>query len=61
MKSPCKDCPDRHLNCHSECTRYLRWKEPLAALKAAEKAEKDKEALFHQRRLKLRRIYSRKE
>ena len=61
MKPPCKDCSDRHLNCHSECTRYLRWKEHLAALKAAEKAEKDKESMFHQRRLKLRRIYSRKE
>jgi hypothetical protein len=21
-KSPCKDCPDRHLHCHSECDRY---------------------------------------
>lgn len=61
MKPPCKDCPDRHITCHSECTRYLRWKEHLAALKAAERAEKDKESMFHQRHLKLRRIYSRKE
>lgn len=61
MNPPCKDCPDRHINCHSECIRYLRWKEHLAELKAAEQLEKDKEAMFHQRRLKLRRIYSRKE
>ena len=61
MKPSCKDCPDRHINCHSECIRYLRWKEHLEALKAAEKAEKDKEFIFHQRRLRLRRIYNRKE
>ena len=61
MKPPCKDCPDRHLNCHSECIRYLRWKEHLAALKAAEKAEKDKEVIFNQMRLRLRIIYNRKE
>lgn len=60
MNPPCRDCPDRHINCHSECTRYLRWKEHLAALKAAEKAEKDKDDMFHQRHLKLRRKYSRK-
>lgn len=61
MKPSCKDCPDRHLNCHSECIRYLHWKEHLAALKAAEKAEKEKELMSYQRRLKLRRMYSRKE
>ena len=61
MKPPCKDCSDRHINCHSECTRYLRWKEHLAELKAAEQLEKDKESMFHQRRLKLRRTHSRKE
>lgn len=61
MKPPCKDCPDRHLNCHSECIRYLRWKEHLKALRAAEKAEKDKEVLFNQTRLRLRIIYNRKE
>lgn len=22
MKAPCKDCPDRHPNCHSECEAY---------------------------------------
>lgn len=61
MKPPCKDCPDRHLNCHSECSRYPRWKEHWSLLKAAEKAEKDKEVLFNQMRLRLRIIYNRKE
>ena len=22
---PCKDCGDRHLNCHSECKKYKNW------------------------------------
>lgn len=21
--NPCKDCPDRHIGCHSDCERYL--------------------------------------
>lgn len=24
--NPCKDCPDRHIGCHSGCERYLAWK-----------------------------------
>ena len=23
MTSVCKDCPDRHLYCHSDCQKYL--------------------------------------
>ena len=61
MKPSCKDCQDRHINCHSECSRYLRWKEHWSLLKAAEKAEKDKEVIFNQMRLRLRIIYNRKE
>lgn len=60
MKPPCKDCPDRHINCHSECIRYLRWKEHQAETKAVEQLEKDKDDMFYQRSLKLRRKYSRK-
>ena len=25
MKVPCKDCPDRHYKCHSECEKYLKF------------------------------------
>ena len=24
--NPCKDCPDRHIGCHSDCERYLAWR-----------------------------------
>lgn len=22
MNAPCRNCPDRHVNCHSQCGRY---------------------------------------
>ena len=25
--SPCKDCTERHLGCHSECSLYSSWKD----------------------------------
>lgn len=25
-KSPCKDCEDRTINCHSTCREYKAWK-----------------------------------
>lgn len=24
---PCQDCTERHLRCHSECSRYKEWYE----------------------------------
>ena len=33
MKSPCKDCPDRVLGCHSECGRYLAYVEACEKLR----------------------------
>ena len=33
MKNPCKDCPDRHLGCHSKCERYKAWKKEREELK----------------------------
>lgn len=25
FKGPCKDCPDRHYLCHSECEKYIAY------------------------------------
>ena len=36
----CKDCPDRHYLCHSDCERYLKWKQEHDELQAKIKAEK---------------------
>lgn len=30
MIAPCKDCPDRHIGCHSECEKYLSFKADVA-------------------------------
>ena len=26
MNAPCKDCPDRHQGCHSECKKYKEYR-----------------------------------
>ncbi len=26
ISSPCKDCPDRHLLCHSTCEKFLKYR-----------------------------------
>lgn len=41
--SPCKDCSERVLHCHSSCERYRQYKDTLEdykAKRAAEKAER---------------------
>nr|DAH32760.1 MAG TPA: hypothetical protein [Caudoviricetes sp.] len=25
MNAPCKDCPERHMGCHSECEKYIAY------------------------------------
>ena len=32
VKSPCKDCPERQVRCHSSCERYIAYKEALNLL-----------------------------
>ena len=29
-KTPCKDCTERELGCHSNCSLYLEWSEDRA-------------------------------
>ena len=31
LKSPCKDCADRHSLCHAECDKYKRYSEARTA------------------------------
>lgn len=36
MKAPCKDCAERHMNCHPECERYITysdWCKEMSQLK----------------------------
>ena len=25
MTAPCKDCPERHMGCHSKCEKYIEY------------------------------------
>lgn len=27
--SPCKDCPVRHVGCHSDCSKYIHYREEV--------------------------------
>lgn len=38
VQSPCKDCSDRELGCHSTCKRYIQFQE---ANQAETKARRD--------------------
>lgn len=33
VKSPCMNCPDRVLGCHSECGRYLAYTEAVEKMR----------------------------
>ena len=45
MKSPCLDCPDRHLGCHSTCEKYISFqklhKEEKARMSEAKLADQE--------------------
>lgn len=38
LKSPCMDCPDRHLRCHSSCGDYAAFHEQRTAINNARAA-----------------------
>jgi len=41
---PCKDCKERHVNCHSSCEKYQLFKKENDALR--EKIRKDKDDYY---------------
>ena len=44
--SPCKDCLNREIGCHSKCKKYIKFKNDLKKDKAKEKAEKKMESFI---------------
>ena len=40
--TPCKDCFDRTITCHSVCRRYQDWKKEHEEQMAARRAEREK-------------------
>ena len=40
-ENPCKECGDRHVGCHSSCSKYKEWRAAADADNAAIKTKKD--------------------
>ena len=45
--SPCKDCEERHVGCHSECEKYIEFKRKLRREKDILEREKHKYRISH--------------
>ncbi len=45
LNCPCKDCEERHIGCHSDCSKYIEAKPQTYEVKKA--AAKGKEADFY--------------
>lgn len=41
MVNPCKGCTERKVGCHSQCDKYITWKEDWDRCMNAEKARRD--------------------
>ena len=48
--APCKDCEDRHINCHAECSFYKSWRSDLDSLNAHVYGIKSREVELVRRR-----------
>ena len=57
--SPCKDCPDRTLGCHSNCEKYIAFQQNLAEEKALAYERRRKESEYW--KMKMQSIHRAKE
>lgn len=44
-KSPCKDCPDRHVGCHAHCAKYAEFDQECEKIRKARAVEQDIDCL----------------
>ena len=51
--APCKDCPDRHLHCHSECEKYAEYKEHCTERLKNVRAENNIRGMAIERQIRL--------
>lgn len=49
--SPCKDCTDRHAECHSRCERYSVWKAEYDKVRDVINKNKRQEQIYQQHRV----------
>ena len=61
--NPCYRCDERHTSCHSDCFRYLFWKQEHELTRKAARADqyktKDADAILVERNRKKRRTIQR--
>lgn len=50
LNAPCKDCNFRHLGCHSDCAKYLEWKQIMEVKKQQDRNEQMNDYLNKKRR-----------
>lgn len=43
MTAPCKECAERHYNCHADCAQYKEWKQEQDKIKEYLKEQKRNE------------------
>lgn len=55
MLAPCKDCQDRHPNCHSTCEKYAEFKAENERRKAAIAKDKDMNYFMYEEKRASRR------
>ena len=48
--SPCKDCVDRHVSCHSHCEKYIAWRTEMDEHKELISKIKAEEGMANKRR-----------
>ena len=62
--SPCKDCADRHISCHSHCEKYIAGRTEMDEHKEMLDKIKAKEGLANKRRndaiIKRRKHYAKR-
>lgn len=49
MKCPCRDCPDRKMNCHSECEKYKEYAKENAKRREAKNKAKEEQWQIYRR------------
>lgn len=55
--APCKECSERHINCHSACQRYREYRDTLDERNAKNEREKAMSEFCYDSKRKVIRAY----
>ena len=57
---PCKDCPDRCVNCHASCQKYISWKKECDRIHKEVLSALQKERAVEERAIKGTKKYNKR-